>query len=453
MTDAFDPSQHSAGILHIGPGAFHRAHQAVYTEDAMVASGGDWAIEAVSMHSTAVADALNAQGAQYILAIRGTAGTDYRPVRSIKSVHAASRGFQPVAKALHRADTRVVSLTVTEKGYIAQDGARFAPIIGRIATALAHRRAEGVAPFSVMSCDNLADNGTVLRQAVLEAAAILVPDCVDHIANDVAFPSTMVDRITPATTPALLAEVLRETGFSDQAPVETEEFSQWVIEDHFISGRPDWAAAGALFVSDVAPYERMKLRMLNGAHSMLAYVGFAMGKRYVRDVMADPLLAALVDRQIAAAAQTIDPMPGIDLDAYRGALIARFRNPHIAHETFQIAMDGSQKMPQRMFAPALDALERAQDIAPFAFATAAWMHHIAGATDDGTGYALRDPLEPQLTALPDQPTDRYLALCGLAGVVPKGLAANAAFRLATVGYLSRMTEAGMAQTVAEVINA
>ena len=442
LNSRFQPKDCGVGIVHIGPGAFHRAHQAVYTEDAMRASGGDWRIECVSMQSTAVADTLNAQDGLYTLVTRGETGTSFRQIESIARVQAARRDVAPVRNALQRPETRIVSLTITEKGY--QPTER---IMGLIADALVFRFDHQIPPFSILSCDNLAENGAVLRNAVLGALASVKPDYVELVSDQVTFPSTMVDRITPATTQALIDEVAVKTGVHDKAPVETEAFSQWVIEDRFSCDRPDWEAAGALLVSDVAPYEKMKLRMLNGAHSMLAYAGHLSGQKYVRDVMADPHLARLVDSHMKAAAQTLDPIPAVDFSEYRSALLSRFRNPHLAHETYQIAMDGSQKLPQRIFAPTLDAIARGQDIAPFSFATAAWLYYLGGCRDDGSKYDLRDPREAEIVVLPTVPADRFDAMCGLDNLMPSNLASHEAYRTATVELLESMSENGMMKTV------
>ncbi|MEO0943428.1 MAG: mannitol dehydrogenase family protein [Pseudomonadota bacterium] len=442
MSEVFQPEKHDVGIVHFGPGAFHRAHQAVYTEDAMRASGGDWRIEAVSMQSTATADALNAQDGKYTLVTRGETGTSFRQIASIAKVHAASRDVVPIKRALQRPETRIVSMTITEKGYRPNT-----PLMGLIVEALAHRFENAIAPFSVMSCDNLTENGAVVRNAVLETARALKPDQIDLILEHVAFPSSMVDRITPASTQALIHEVAAETGAKDRVPVETEAFSQWVIEERFSNGRPGWEAAGALLVPEVAPYEKMKLRMLNGAHSMLAYAGYLSGKTFVRDVMADPHLAALVDHHMQAAAQTLDPIPGVDFSDYRNALLARFRNPYLAHETYQIAMDGSQKLPQRIFAPAVDAIVREQDVSAFAFATAAWLQYTHGQREDGSTHDLRDPREAELTALPPAPAERFDAMCRMDGLMPDALSGHARFRSNVIEHLENMSQIGMRETV------
>ena len=290
-----------------------------------------------------------------------------------------------------------------------------------------------------------------MKTGVLDFAGRVDPALRDWIEANVPFPSTMVDRITPASTQATLDDAARLTGCTDLAAVETEPFTQWVIEDRFVSGRPQWEVAGALFVPDVAPYERMKLRMLNGAHSMLAYCGFLSGCTYVRDVMATPDLAALVDRHLAAAAATLKPLGGIDFAAYARELRERFANPAIAHETYQIAMDGTEKLPQRIFQPALHALRHGQDLRPFAFATAAWMRYCLGRRDNGEAYALRDPRETQigtaLAAVNDAPGIAG-ALFALPGFAPDELASDKDWMNTIAAILEEMMGDGMHAAVA-----
>ena len=438
---SFDPSLHGNGIVHIGPGAFHRAHQAVYTQDAMVAAGGAWRIVGISPRSTDVADTLTAQAGAYTLVTRGADGTRYRRIEALSSALAAARNQQAAIDALATPHTRIVSLTVTEKAYRPDAG-----IMQLLIKALAMRHAAGLRPLTLMSCDNLTNNGAVLRKVVLEAAHADAR-LADWIADGCAFPSSMVDRITPATTPALLAEVAAQTGWADRAPVETEAFSQWVIEDDFADGRPAWDAVGATLTNNVAPYERMKLRMLNGAHSMLAYAGHVAGLAHVRDVMAEPRLEAQVARHMTAAAHTLPSGDGLDTDSYREALLDRFRNPHIAHQTYQIAMDGSQKMPQRIFAAASDAHD--DDLNAFALATALWARYLYARTEAGVAYALRDPREAELTTLPDAPEARIDALFALPDLVPEALAKRTGFREATATALQSILDIGVLQTLEE----
>lgn len=411
LRPAYDPGQHGVGIVHLGLGAFHKAHQAALTDLALASQGGNWRILGVSLRSARAVEEIAPQNGLYTLIERGAFGTTARVVGSIAGALCSAGNPGPVLAAMAAASCRIVSLTVTEKAYglnrvtmgcdpthpaVAADllaPAQPQGVLGLLTEALRLRRTAGVPPFTVLCCDNLPDNGVLLRGAVVDYARHLSPDLADWIAKTTAFPSTMVDRITPAATPDTLAEAARQTGTTDLAAVETEPFCQWVIEDNFPLGRPAWEAAGVIFTTHVAPYEAMKLRMLNGTHSMLAYAGFHAGHRYVRDVMADPALSRLVRRHLTAAAATLPPMPGIDLDRYAADLAARFENPAIAHQTFQIAMDGSEKMPQRIFA----AVPQARDLRPFAFATAAWLRHVSGSTHDCAPYDLRDPRAAALT--------------------------------------------------------
>ena len=463
----YDPAAHGVGILHLGIGAFHRAHQAVATDDALARSGGDWRITGVSLRSREVADALGPQNGLYTLIERGADGTKARVIGAIRDVIAADP--DRVLAAMSDPAIRIVTLSVTEKGYgidratraadpahpaVAADLAdpdRPSGVLGLICAALAARQAAGIAPFTVLSCDNLPENGALLRDGGLDFARRTRPDLAGWIADNVAFPSSMVDRITPAATPETLAEATRQTGCTDLAAIETEPFMQWVIEDHFPQGRPDWEAGGAIFVRDVAPYERMKLTMLNGSHSMLAYAGFLSGHRYVRDVMGDPALAALIRRHLQAAARVMPPLEGIVLADYAADLEARFHNPAIAHETYQIAMDGTQKLPQRIFEPALAAMEAGQDPRAFAFATAAWMRYALGVTDTGETYALRDPREADIrAALAGVARDAgaiSAALHDLPGLFPQRLTHDPAWRDAVESALALMLSDGMAQAI------
>ncbi|MBS9477572.1 mannitol dehydrogenase family protein [Ancylobacter radicis] len=403
----YRPEEHRAGIVHLGLGNFARAHLLAYTDEVLARRGGDWRIIGVSLRGTSVAEALNPQDGRYTLITRGQE-THAQVIGTLKHVIAGTRMASCALAAMTRPACRIVSITVTEKGYgITSEGAldRTHPavaadlespavpggVIGLIVAALAARRAAGLPAFTVLSCDNLSHNGQKLRRAVLEFAAATQQDALaGWIAANATFPSTMVDRITPASTRETLGAAQALTGHEDLAAVETEPFHQWVIEDTFAAGRPEWELAGALFVADVAPYEQMKLRMLNGAHSMLAYSGQLSGKAYVRDVMADPAHAALVRRHLKAAAATVRGL-ALDLDVYAAALAERFVNPSIAHATAQIAMDGTQKLPQRIAAPACEALEAGTPVRPFAFALASWVAYLARRDACGAPIRVDDP--------------------------------------------------------------
>lgn len=448
LRPAYDRNGVATGILHLGPGAFFRAHLAVYTDD-VLAKDNRWGIKAVSLRSTDVVDYLNEQNGLYTLLTRDTAGTTARVIGSIAKAHAASRDAAGLLKRLADPAIRIVSLTVTEKAYgldprtggldlahpdIAADLANPTHprgVIGYIVAGLAARRAQGLNPFTPLSCDNLPGNGAVLKRLTLEFADRVDPALRRWIEESVPFPSTMVDRITPASTAETYADAERLTDHTDRAAIETEPFSQWVIEDHFVDGRPAWEEAGGLMVADVSAYEKMKLRMLNGAHSLLAYLGFICGHEFIRDTMQDEALKSLAERHMQAAARTLDPLAGIDFDDYARTLIARFENRAIAHRTYQIAMDGTQKLPQRLLQPAMEALARGEDAETFALAVAGWMRYAIGIDRQGKPYDLRDPRAGEIAAALGA-TDRSAgsvsqALFSLPGLFPAALTDNAAW--------------------------
>lgn len=457
---AYDPAAHGVGILHLGLGAFHRAHQAVCTDDALAAQGGDWRIIGANLRSRDIAQALNDQNGLYTVLER----SEQDRARVI-AAHARAIGGDPaeILRAACDPAIRILSLTVSEKAYgidraamdadpdhpaVAHDLAQAqAPqgVLGIITAALAARRDAGVAPFTVLCCDNLPDNGALLRAGVTGFARRLDPGLADWIAENVAFPATMVDRITPAVTDRTLADVEAMTGHRDLACVETEPFSQWVIEDHFPQGRPAWEAGGAQFVRDVRAHEAMKLRMLNGSHSLIAYAGQLLSLPFVRDAVADPDLAPLIRRHMQAAGATLPQGAGLDPDAYAGALMARFANPAIAHQTRQIAMDGTEKLPQRWFAPAAEVLEAGGDARPFALATAiwlAWLSQLAAkgqAPDDPRGAALLD-LARRAGGDDAALTGSVLALPGLA---PAAVTGNPAFTETVQAILTRIRRDGL----------
>ncbi len=351
------------GIVHFGPGAFHRAHQAAYI-DTVLQHDPRWGIAAVSMRSRGTVEALEQQDGLYTLAIRDAES-------EMRVIGAHCRFLAPDAAAQTRAllaDPKVglVTTTVTEKGYclagdgtldrnhpdivhdLAGDGVP-ASVIGWMVAGLAARRAAGVAPFVPLPCDNLASNGAKVQAALIAFAAASDRGLADWIAGEVRVPSTMVDSITPASDAELYAKVAGAIGLEDRAAVQRERFTQWVIEDIGVPIGPDLRGAGATVTTDVGGYEKAKLRILNGAHSTLAYLGLLRGHASVADAMRDDELARFVDRMIRDDIVPMLPaVPGLDLDAYREAVLARFRNPAIVHRLDQIAQDGSQKLPYRL---------------------------------------------------------------------------------------------------------
>lgn len=348
---AYDRAKIATGVVHLGLGAFHRAHQAPVF-DAILASGDSrWGVAAIAMRSRGVAQVIDEQDGLYSLAERSDAPFAPRVIGSIVQTAVAADDPAAVIALLAAPETHLVTLTITEKGYALSECGVDATAGGMIAAALDQRRRAGLAPLTVISCDNRSGNGEAARATVLAAAGWLKLDAetIDWIERDVAFPSTMVDRITPATTDAMIAETSKALGFEDRAAVWTEPFWQWVIEDRFAGEKPDFAAHGVQIVADVAPWEDAKLRLLNAAHSTLAYAGSLAGHTYVHEAIADPKLRAMVEAVWDEAAVTLDAKV-IAIPAYRAALLDRFANPALAHALIQIAADGSQKVPPRLLA-------------------------------------------------------------------------------------------------------
>lgn len=378
-------------IVHLGLGNFHRAHQAWYTHHANRRAGSEWRITGVSMTRRDLRDAL-AGGAGYTLAERGAHGLTCTRITVHDRVLVAADAPGSVIAALADPEVHVVTVTVTEKGYhlgtdggldlnapaIAQDLAANLPqsAIGLLAHGLARRARDGH-PVTVLSCDNLGDNGQRLAAAVADyaaAAGLSTPTACS-------FPNTMVDRITPATSPAIAAEIAAATGHAEPAPVLTESFSEWVIENRFAGPRPDWDLTGAVFTEDVGPFEARKLRCLNAAHSALAYGGLLRGHRYVHEAFADPALHALITALWQEARKSLPEAARADLPAYLRHLSDRFAIAAMHHRLDQIATDGSQKIPQRLL-PIFDSAPLTDRPATIR-AIAAWVAYVAkaGPTD------------------------------------------------------------------------
>jgi fructuronate reductase len=384
----YDRSTQKAGIVHFGIGAFHRAHQAVYTDDAMNAGERDWGIIGVSLRSSAVAEQINPQVGLYSVTERSQNGDKSRIIGAVQNVLVAADEPDAVVAALASENTHIVSFTITEKGYCrAPDGSldftqgdeRSA--YAYLAAAMRQRQAAKLGGLTLLSCDNLASNGAqlaVLMRAYLQRCA---PDLLHWFEDECSCPSTMVDRIVPATTDNDRQSIAANLGALDQAAVVTEPFTQWVIEDDFVGKRPGWEIGGAQFTKDVAPFETAKLRMLNGAHSAIAYIGLQKGHEFVHQAIADPDILALVNTLMRdEAANSLQPVAGQNLTSYADALIARFANPALHHRLIQIAMDGSQKIPQRWLETLAYHQNQGRQCPAILEAIAAWIVHIRGAT-------------------------------------------------------------------------
>tara|TARA_R110002012_G_scaffold77282_13_gene195886 strand:- start:135127 stop:136587 length:1461 start_codon:yes stop_codon:yes gene_type:complete len=429
-----------AGIVHLGLGAFYRAFGAVYVEDAARIPGGDWGIIGVSLQSPGTRDRLAPQDFVYTVVTQNPDGGEtFRKVEIVQDVLVAPEDPEAVLSAMSDPAIRIVTLTVTEKGYCHDPATgalnfdhpdiihdleaalpRSAP--GFLVRALERRRDAGHPPFTVLTCDNLPENGKLVRRAVLDLAGKLDPALSDWIASDGRFPSTMVDRITPATKSEDIDRLAQKIGYRDEAPVLCEPFRQWVVEDDFVpaygaEARPDLAAAGAEMVADVTPYENMKLRMLNGTHSSLAYLGYLAGHETIAETVADPVFAGYVKRLWRDEIIPSFTAPeGVELEAYADALFERYSNPSIRHRTWQIAMDGSQKLPQRILATIADNLAAGRECPGLMLAVAGWMRYVGGVDEKGQPIEVRDPLADKLRALSDAAGATEQKVAGLLGV-------------------------------------
>ncbi|WP_412030899.1 mannitol dehydrogenase family protein [Halomonas sp. ML-15] len=475
------PRRGAIAIVHLGLGAFHRAHQAIYLERYRQRSGDDaWGVSSANLRgNVGLVDGLAAAGHRYHVAeYTDSENVALREIGVVEETLFSGRGadghwgrdLEALLARMAAPETRIVTLTVTEKGYflnpasgelllddpmiafdIAHSAApRSAP--GILVEALARRRAQGSAPFTVLCCDNMPDNGQRTRNAVLQLAERRDTGLAEWIAAEVAFPSSMVDRIVPAMTDADFAR-LAELGVEDPQAVICEAFSQWVIEDDFPQGRPAWEAEGVEMVADVAPFETMKLRLLNGSHSLLAYLGALAGIETVFEAVSREDLRALLRRyMLDEAAPTLAMPEGTDLAAYADSLLVRFANDSLRHRLQQIAMDGSQKLPQRWLQGALARIEAGGRVPCTALGLAAWIRYTAGHDLNGQAYPVDDPLASRFAELhqrhANDPGRLVAAFLAMDDVVPPALAGNSDFVLAVSNAYRRLTEQHLAGALA-----
>jgi fructuronate reductase len=438
-----DPRDLTVGVVHLGLGAFHRAHQAVYTERAMAATGETrWGLCGVTQRSRAVLDDLAPQDGLYTVIERGIS-TAFRVRAPLRELLFARGDEAGLIQRIAAASTQVISLTVTEKGYrhdpasrrlntrdaeIQADVAGRPPetVVGQLVRGLQARYRDDGGPVTVVCCDNLTDNGGTLRGLVDDFCRLLPPDegraLVSWIADNVTFPSTVVDRIVPAATATDRSDVATFLGMDDEGPVVTEPFSQWVLEDTFATARPAWERAGAVFTADVAPYEALKLRLLNGSHSALAYLGLLAGHEYVDSYIAVDAVAAYVRALMAETATTLTVPIGFDVEAYEQQLVDRFANRGLHYRLAQIATDGSQKLPLRLVGTVKDLVAVGGEPTLNVLAVAAWMRFVSARHDDsGRTLQVDDPLAPRIAGLvagatdPGLIVDRLLSLTEVFG--------------------------------------
>ncbi len=448
----YDRAALTIGMAHVGVGAFHRAHQAEYTDDLLRLSLDRRGVVGVNIRAPELAGTLGRQGGLYTRLCRSGDRTEARVIGSILSVVDSQAGPAPALAVLAAPEVDVVTLTVTEKGYCHRPAsgaldATLPDIVHDLAGPEAPRSLPGLLvralelrmlshrrPVTVISCDNIPGNGAILGRVVQALAERRGGGLPDWIAANAAFPSTMVDRIAPATTPADLAWIERAHGYRDDAAVVGEPIRQWVVETRFAGRVPRWASAGAAFVDDVTPFEQLKMRVLNAAQSTLAYLGLLAGREHSSDAVADPLLAAFVRRMLVAeSAPTLPPVPGVAPIAYVEQCLDRLRNTAIRHRCHQIATDGSQKIVQRLLDPAGERLRRGEDITLLSVAIAAWMAYLIRASNRfGRAWTVEDPEAGRVAAIADRvghdPQALVAAILAIDTVFDRELAAREAFR-------------------------
>ncbi len=473
---AYDPRRIPVGMVHLGIGAFHRAQTAIYTDDALAQAPGPWGICGVSLRSADVRDRLVPQDGLYTSVEKSPQGLRRRVIGSVREVLFLGADRERIQTRLHAPATEIVSLTVTEKGYCHDpasgrlnfahpdivhdlaDPARPLSAVGLIVAALEARRASGAKGFTVLCCDNLPHNGALLRGLALAFARERDPTLVRWIEDNAAFPSTMVDRIVPATTDADIADNDRALGLHDAAPVVHEPFKQWVIEDRFVAGRPAWDRVGVQFVADVAPFEAMKLRLLNASHSAFAYLGYLAGHEFIYQVAAQPDFVAFMRRLMKEeVAPTLKLPASVDVVAYQNALVERFGNPALPHRTQQIAMDGSQKLPQRLLGTVRDNLAAGRPIELLTLAVAGWMRYVSGSDEAGREIKVSDPLAADFARIAAghrrDPEGLARGLLSISAIFGDDLPANPRFTCTVTDWLSALIRDGAARTVARAAGA
>lgn len=467
----YDRDKIKTRIIHLGFGAFHRAHQSVYADILAEDFGSDWGYCEVNLigGEKQIEDLKNQD---YLYSVCEMSYNDWstRVVGVVKEAwHAEIDGLEPIIEAMIHPDISIVSITITEKGYyyLPSTGSidKNNPFIehdiknpnkpktapGIIVEALRLRKQRNISPFTVMSCDNMPENGHVTRNVVLALAKAQDPELSEWIENNVTFPSTMVDRIVPAVTPSTMEKITKQLGgVQDLVGVAGEPFRQWVIEDNFVSGRPEWEKAGAELVKDVLPYEEMKLRMLNGSHSFLAYLGYLAGYHHIDECMQDTAFERLARYLMLQEQATSLRLKGVDLVAYADSLLNRYRNTGLKHRTWQIAMDGTLKISQRILDSIRYHLSNNTEFGCLALGVAAWIRYVGGKDDSGQEIEISDPYATQIKQLVTDSKDgieRVKALLSLTHVFGDDLPNNTYFvELVTEYYLS-LKDKGAKETV------
>lgn len=460
------------GIVHLGIGAFHRAHQAFYTETVLNNFGGNWGIIGSSLRSASVRDQLVPQDCLYTLVERSSNGEKLQIIGAVTGTLVGPENPAALISAMSQSSIKIISLTITEKGYChdpatgnlnknhpdiihdLQNLHQPVSAIGFIVAALKQRYDQNQKAFTLLSCDNLPNNGDVLQKVIVQFAQEISSDLANWINANATFPCSMIDRIVPATTDDDRRDIEARLGLRDEGMVVCEPFSQWVIEDKFSDSRPEWEKAGVLLVDDVKIFEKIKLRLLNGTHSIMAYTGYLAGFQYISGVMQQPAFVNMIkiymDRE---AGETIQAPAGFDIDAYKQQLCDRFTNTSLKHRTWQIAMDGSQKLPQRLLETLRQQLKTHGHIDILCLGIAAWIRYVSGIDEKGQAIEVSDPLAKELRTLCDvnkgNPADMVKAIVGIQKIFDLDLENETGFIQTTTGWLESFYRKGVLSSIQE----
>lgn len=469
----YDRAQVSVGIVHFGVGGFHRAHQAMAVDSLM--NGGqalDWGICGVGVLESdrEMRDALASQDGLYSLIVKHADGRrDVRVIGSLVDYLFAPDSPDEVIETMCLPSTRIVSLTVTEGGYnfdpatgefdatqpaVAADlrqGAVPQTTFGLVTEALARRRQRGIPPFTVMSCDNIQGNGHVAQRMFTTFAGLKDAQLGEWVTANVAFPNSMVDRITPVTTEEDIEDLARDNGVADQWPVVCEPFFQWALEDNFTAGRPPFEDVGVQVVPDVEPYELMKLRLLNVGHQAIAYTGHLMGHKYAHEAASDPVIAAFARAYMDdEGTPTLQPLPGVDLEAYKSTLIERFSNPQVRDTIARLCADSSDRIPKWLVPVIRERLARGEDVSLSAAIVASWVRYASGVDEDGAPIQIVDRLTDTLGPLAQRQQSDPLAFVSVKSLFGD-IADHTAFAEPYAAALQSFHRIGVAATLVALV--
>ena len=467
----YDRETLKAGIVHMSVGGFHRSHQAVYLDKFLNQFAEDWMITGVGLmpNDDVNLKALTDQDGLYAVLERSPEKDEVRIVGSIKTLIHAPSNPGKVIEEIASAQTKILSLTVTEKGYYYDDKRNLDvnhPSIqndaklpadpktayGYIIKGLQQRRSNNAGPITIMCCDNLPGNGHITEHLVLQFAEISDASIIPWIKENVSFPNAMVDRITPVTTDKIRDILASEFGVNDAWPVVCEDYLQWIIEDKFIAGRPALEKVGVQFVSEVDPYEKMKVRLLNGSHSALSYVSYLLGHREVDKAMADPLVSKFVRCYMdECITPSVPNVPGIDLDQYKDKLISRFANPSISDQVQRLAEDGSQKIRNAMVPPLEYQLEHNASIKWIALALAGWFRYLSGTDEQGAAIQIKDPMAERMTDSAKLDGHNAAALLKFDEIFGPELVGNTRLSDELNKYLGQIYSQGMRKTLEDAL--